>query len=478
MRAVSLVAAAAALPISANSASGQAITVGPGADFATIAEAVRSAQPGDTVRVTAGLYRERIQVTVPLTLRGEGWPVVDGGGDGHVVEVLAPLRLEGFVIRGSGDGVEEEHAGVMVRDAPGTRIEGNRLEDVFYGVYLKNSPGSLVSRNAITGKPFTPPRRGDGIRLWYSSGSGILENVVIGTRDVVIYFSDSLLVRGNVIEDGRYGLHYMYSNHNVFERNRFDGNEVGAFLMYSVGIRLRGNVFANAAGLTGMGIGLKDSDLIEASGNLIVGNVIGIHLDNSPHSLESTNRFDDNLLLANDAGVRLLPSVTGNVFEHNEFVNNGSPVIVAGGSDTGQAARNLWRANYWSEYAGFDQDGDAEGDTPFVHARLADDLIGRHPALGLFDRSPALGVLEVISRFFPLLKPEPVVVDEAPLVRGRLLSRWVAETNGPSSDPAARSRVAGSPRPAGPTTWQSAAWLLLALGAIGVLWRAAGRRGA
>ncbi|MEE9471829.1 MAG: DUF1565 domain-containing protein [Gemmatimonadota bacterium] len=144
---------------------GQPIRVGPGAKFSTIGDAVAAARAGDTVLVAPGTYSERLVIERPLTLKGEGWPVVDGEGIGHVVEVLAPLRLEGFLIRGSGDNVVEEHAGVMVREAPGTRIVGNRLEDVFFGIYLKGSPGSRVRGNRIEGKPFAPPRRGDGIRL-------------------------------------------------------------------------------------------------------------------------------------------------------------------------------------------------------------------------------------------------------------------------------------------------------------------------
>jgi nitrous oxidase accessory protein NosD len=91
---------------------GQPIRVGPGEEFSTIGAAVASAHAGDTVLVAPGTYSERLVIDRPLTLKGEGWPVVDGGGTGHVVEALAPLHLEGFVIRASGSNVEEEHAGV------------------------------------------------------------------------------------------------------------------------------------------------------------------------------------------------------------------------------------------------------------------------------------------------------------------------------------------------------------------------------
>lgn len=457
--AATIAALLAGVPSAQTPLRAQALTVGPDSDFGTIAAAVATAKAGDTVTVAAGTYAERIRIGVPLTLLGEGWPVIDGGGEGHVIEASAPVHLEGFVIRGSGSAVEKEHAGVIVRDGPGTRIVRNRLEDVFYGVYLKGSPGSLVQGNVIEGKPFELPRRGDGIRLWYSSGTRVSENVVRTTRDVVIYFSDSLLVSDNVIEDGRYGLHYMYSNHNAFERNRFDGNKVGAFLMYSADIRLSENVFANSTGVTGMGLGMKDTDAVEASENLIVGNVIGIHLDNSPRSTTDRNTFIDNLLLANGAGVRLLPSVRGNSFEGNDFVNNRSPVILAGGAGPDVATRNRWADNYWGSYAGFDQDGNGTGDTPFVHARLADELLSRYPALGLFAMSPALGVLEMVGRFFPLLQPEPILIDSSPRIDSRQLAR--------AAGPQVGSR---------PSIRQALLWITLAAATGGALWRVARRR--
>ncbi len=441
----------------------QELRVGSGERFSSISEAIALAGEGDTLVVTAGTYHERLLLERPVALVGEDWPVLDGDGGGHVIEAHASLYLRGFVIRGSGTSVDKEHAGVMIQDAP-SHIEGNRLEDVYYGIYLKNASGSVVRGNRIEGKPLPRPRRGDGIRLWYSSNSRILDNRVIGTRDVVIFFSDSLLVRGNVIERGRYGLHYMYSDHNVFERNRFDGNEVGAFLMYSADILLHENTFANSTGSTGMGLGLKDADAIRVTGNLFVGNGIGIHLDNSPSGARGRNVFTENLLLGNKAAVRLLPSVRANDFEGNDFVDNGSPVVVAGGANRGQAAHNLWARNYWSEYAGFDQNADGLGDTPFLHARLADDLLSRHPALGLFAMSPALGVLEVISRFFPFLKPEPVVVDSVPRVATKQLERWTSSGSIGSAGNAGAIQAA---------RWLAVPWLLLGAVAGGALWRVA-----
>ncbi len=407
----------------------QALRVGgPDAPFARIGDALAAAGPGDTIVVAPGAYRERLAISMPVTLLGaagpaEARPVIDGGGAGHVIEATAPLTLRGFVIRGSGVRVDAEDSGVMVRGAPAV-IEDNRIDDTLYGIYLKDAAGSTVRRNVIYGKDLPSARRGDGIRLWYSSRSTVAENEVTGVRDVVIYFSDSLSVTDNVIRDSRYGLHYMYSDDNRFERNRFEGNEVGAFIMYSKDIRLESNVFANAEGPIGMGLALKDSDRIDAIDNLIVENAIGVHLDNSPGERGATNRFSGNLVLLNGSGIRLLPSVRGNVFGENSFVANDRPVEVAGGAAREQAAQNRWGGNHWSSYAGFDSDADGVGDTPFVHARIADELLSRHPELRVFSGSPALALLDVLGRFFPLIEPEPVAVDSLPLVRGAAFDRW------------------------------------------------------
>lgn len=455
MRSARAILTAGLLAVAATPAAARTWRVGPSGPWTTIGAALERAAPGDTIRVAAGVYRERLVVRRAVVLLGEGWPVIDGGGAGHVIEALAPIELRGFVVRDSGSRVDDEDAGLMVRGGT-ARVVGNRFEDVFFGVYLKKAPDSVVADNEIRGKPFVPPRRGDGIRLWYSPGTTIEANRVVGARDLVVWFSDGLVLRGNEVVGGRYGLHYMYSNHCRIEGNRLVGNEVGAFLMYSRGLELVDN---RIEGSGDMGMGLKDADEITAVGNLFVENAVGLHLDNSPHSVGVENRLADNVFARNGAAVRLLPSVAGNRFSGNDFLDNDRPVEVAGGARTGQAEQNDWAGNHWSDYAGFDTDGDGRGDSPFVYARLADDLMSRHPALRLFAESPAFGALDLVARFFPLLAPQPVVVDSAPRLAAAATERWAAAA------PARRGSTAGR-------AGAGAVWALAAVVAAAALHRA------
>lgn len=410
-------------------AAGRTLEVGPGRAYATIGAALKDAQPADTIRVAAGTYREAIRVERAVTLLGDRWPVIDGGGRGHVVEALAPLALRGFVLRGSGSDLEAEHAGVMVRGAPAT-IVGNRMDDVLYGVYVKQAAGSRIVANRIHGKPLALARRGDGIRLWYSPDTRVIGNDVRGVRDVVAYFSDRLALDDNVVRDSRYGFHLMYCSDSRLKDNRLYDNQVGAYLMYSNRFRLAGNVFAHAAGSSGMGLGLKDGDEVVVEANLFLENAVGVHLDNSPSGPARPNRFRGNTFALNDVAVRMLPSVTGNSFHGNDFLANDTPVRVAGGARAGQVAQNDWRGNHWSGHAGFDRDGDGAGDAPYVHAHLADDLLERRPELRIFALAPALEALDGLERFFPLLRPEPVVVDPEPRIARTAARRWREERRG------------------------------------------------
>lgn len=417
----------AALLLTAQAAT---LTVGAGGRHSSVTEALRAAAEGDTVRIGPGIYHEHPVIERRIVLLGTpGATVLDGDGSGVVLTVFAPATIRDLTIRGSGTDQSQEHAGILASNADGLEIVGNRFEDVLFGIYLKECNAAVVIGNDVEGKDLPIPLRGDGIRLWYSHHGVVRGNRVHRSRDVVIWFSDSTLVQDNLVAESRYGLHYMYSNHNVFERNRFTGNHVGAFIMYSSDIVFRDNVFADARGTSGRGLGFKDADDIRAIGNTMVKNAVGISLDDSPSSDRSRNVFERNVLAYNDVGVSLLPSVKGNAFHGNDFVDNLHPVAVTGG---GTALANTWSGNHWSDYAGFDADRDGSGDTPFVFERLSDDLLARYETLKVLELSPAAAMLNVLGRVFPLLAPQPVVIDSAPR-----LAR-ATRSDGPS--PAHRAR--------------------------------------
>lgn len=389
---------------------------------ATAAEDLQSlvdaASPGDVLTLPSGTYEGNVVISKPLEIHGDGWPVIDGGGEGNVITVEAPdVVITGLVIANTGTSLEQENAGLSV-NAPRVTIVGNRFESVLFGVFLRRAVDSYVANNIIGAMDVEVARRGDGIRLWESSRTVIEGNVVDGGRDSVLWFSDDLTLRGNRVTNGRYGIHFMYSDGALVEGNHLSSNSVGGFLMYSRDLVLKDNLISDNHGPSGYGIGLKDMDGVEATGNYLIGNRVGVYLDNSPATPGLKHHFTDNVFAYNEIGTLFLPSVKGNVLVGNAFVENGEQVGVQGKGEF--HGSNVWTVgdsgNYWSDFAGYDADDDGVGDIPYQLADLFSSLTDKHPELHFFDTTPASKAIDLAGRMFPSFRPRPKVTDSAPLV--------------------------------------------------------------
>jgi nitrous oxidase accessory protein len=378
--------------------------------------AIEAAQPGDTIEVTGGAYHGNLVVDKSLTLIGHEWPVLDAEYFGTVLRVTAPdTTVRGFVLRNSGDKLLTEDSGIDI-GVPRVVIENNKLEDVLFGIYVHSGPDALLRGNEIDGKDLDIARRGDLIRIWDSNRVVIENNITRNGRDVVLWYSENLTLRGNTFADGRYGLHFMYCDDALIEGNRLTHNSVGAYLMYGRRMILRDNLLAFNRGPSGYGLGLKDMDDSIITGNRFLDNRVGAFVDGSPREIDSIGLIEGNLFAYNDIALEMLPSVRHNRIWDNSFIENEQQMVIAGG---GRLGENEWtpdgRGNFWSDYAGYDADGDGLGDLPYRSQRLLDSLLGQQPELRLFLYSPAVNAVEFAARAFPMIRPQPILEDTAPL---------------------------------------------------------------
>lgn len=389
--------------------------VASGARPQELADAISAASTGDTIRVAGGSFEGNLVIDRSVTLLGEGWPVIDGGGAGTIVEVSAPdVTIRGFVIRNSGTLLEAEDAGVSV-GADRASVIGNRIENVLFGVYMREADSCLVKDNRITGyAQLGPARQGDLVRAWYSSAVRIENNVLEHGRDLIVWFSDHSIVRGNTVSNARYGVHLMYDRDCEVSYNTFIRNSVGAYIMYSRRIVLEGNSVAYNRGASGFGVGLKDLDDSRLVNNCIVDNRVGVFIDNSPREIDSSMLFEKNMIAYNDQGILLPASVERTRVIDNSFMDNYEHVTVPGG---GRVPEVAWHGNYWSGYAGYDADGDERGDVPYRSDELFENLIGHHPKLRVFVYSPAMQALSLAASAFPVVRPQPKLVDDEPRLK-------------------------------------------------------------
>lgn len=378
---------------------------------------IASAKEGETVEVRPGVYREHLRISKPVRLVGIGRPILDGGGNGDIVRIEAPgVEVSGFVIRDTGIDLDKENAAIRVQGARAT-ITDNILQDVLFGIDLHEAPDSVVRGNRIGGKALDIARRGDGIRLWRSDRTLIENNVFHDGRDAILWYSTGVTVRGNRCVRCRYGFHLMYSDAVTIENNELSENSVGVYLMYSKVVMLRGNVLSRNRGPSGYGIGLKEVDQFTVERNLIAGNRVGVYLDGSPFTTIKPGDFHANTFACNDVGITFLPAVRGNELHGNNFVDNIEQVCVQGrGALTGNSFSKDGRGNFWTDYVGYDQDGNGIGD--FVHESqtLFENMLDKEPKLRLLLFSPAQEAVEFVGRALPAVRPEPKFTDECPLM--------------------------------------------------------------
>ncbi|MBE2194843.1 MAG: nitrous oxide reductase family maturation protein NosD [Anaerolinea sp.] len=394
------------------------LIVAPEGAYRTIEAALRDAHNGDVIEVHGGVYPAPLLIEKSVTLIGVDQPVIDGRGIGSLVLINAPgVVFQGFVVRGSGQSLPHEDTGIVIQ-APQVTVADNLLEDVLFGIYFADAAQGTAKNNVVRGKPLEESIRGDSIRVWYSNDVSLIGNEITHGRDILIWYANNIVIRQNHIHHNRYGLHFMYNKNAVVEDNRIEENAVGAYMMYSAGLTLSRNQIIHNRGASGYGIALKDMDQVRVFENTFIGNAVAIFLDNSPSLYDSHNYFSHNFIAYNDIGLTGLPSVKRNVFQHNTFLENYQQVSVQG---RGNLLGNAWSqdgiGNYWSNYVGYDRDGDGVGDMPYRAEKLFESISDNNPVLRLFTFSPASQAIDFAAAAFPSLRPDPKIIDEAPLMK-------------------------------------------------------------
>jgi nitrous oxidase accessory protein len=288
---------------------------------------------------------------------------------------------------------------------------------VLFGVYFFQAGGNIVTGNVLRGRAWMESgERGSGIHIWNSSGNTIVRNVITEMRDgMYLQNANQSFISGNRVHDLRYGLHYMFSDDNRFEDNDFYDNVAGAAIMYSSHIEFRRNSFVRNRGFSSFGILFQDSHDCVAEDNTISDNATGIFMETLSGSV-----FRRNVIAGNDIAVQAFSSAERDTFTRNNFIDNLSPFQLIG-KVTDIRWSDAGAGNYWSEYDGYDLNGDGIGDVPFKIQNLFERLEANYPRLRVYLFSPASQALAASERSFPVLEG-PRTFDPAPLMRPVLLT--------------------------------------------------------
>ena len=241
------------------------------------------------------------------------------------------------------------------------------------------------------------------MQLYNTKGAQILNNDISFVRDALyLDVSHHAVFKGNRLHHSRYGTHYMNSYYNLWEDNDTYYNRGGLALMEVRDQVVRGN---RAWGNSDHGIMLRTLQDSVIENNVVAGNNRGFFI----YDVEYI-KLNDNLIVDNTVGVHLSAGSKNNEVEGNDLIGNREQVRYVGARDERWGTQ---RGNHWSNYLGWDRDGDGMGDVPYEANDMVDRLTWRHPSVKLLLASPAVQALRLVGRQFPILRA-PSVVDPHP----------------------------------------------------------------
>ena len=392
------------------SPSARTIVVGNNQPFTSLKNALASARDKDTIFLTKGVYREgNILLTKSVTLIGIGNPVLDGEKKYEILTVSGKkITIKGITFRNSGYSAMKDYASIKVIDASDITIESNTIINAYFAIHISNTSYAVIRRNNIIGSPKSEQLTGNGIHLWKSTHALIDGNHVQGQRDGIYFEFVSLSrVQNNLSENNiRYGIHFMFSNDDVYYNNTFRTNGAGVAVMYSKKVNMESNHFIHNWGASSYGILLKDISDSRIQHNEFFKNSVALHL-------EGTSRIDiyQNLFRENGWAIKVQASCEDNNFHHNNFLNNSFDVAT-----NGTMVLNKFYNNYWNKYEGYDMNKDGVGDVPYHPVSMYSMIVEENPNSLLLLRSFMVSLLDKAERAIPVLTPENLV-DEKPMIK-------------------------------------------------------------
>jgi nitrous oxidase accessory protein len=378
--------------------------------ISSIQKAIDQSSPYDTILVHEGTYIEyNVQITKPLYIVGQDQPIIDGDHQAEIITIMSDSVLfKGFQVQNVGFSFTKDWAGIKVDNKDYSIIEDNVLLDTYFGIYLKKSNHTILKNNRLKSKAENEVNSGNGIHLWYCEDILIENNQISGHRDGIYFeFVESSKIINNVSEGNiRYGLHFMFSNHDDYIGNVFKNNGTGVAVMFSDHIIMKNNRFVDNWGSTNYGLLFKEIYDGELSGNLFQNNTIGIFADGSNRIKILKNEFR-----GNGWAMNIFSSCMDNEIAYNNFISNTFDLTTNGKRNT-----NDFHDNFWDQYSGYDLDKDGIGDVPHRPVRLFSYLISRVPESIILLRSFFIDMLNIAEKVAPVLTPQSLT-DERPRMK-------------------------------------------------------------
>ena len=390
--------------------SANTIHVGAKQMYKTVSSGLMVAVAGDTVLVDAGYYREKnLIIRKSILLKGINYPVLDGEKKYEIISIKANATVvDGFRIVHSGISSLEDLSGIKIYDSKNVIIKNNILEDTFFGIYIQYGINCTIENNQLIASSKEEQQSGNGIHCWKSDSMRIIGNTITGHRDG-IYFEfvkNSIIWRNTSIKNIRYGLHFMFSNDDMYVSNIFSNNGSGVSVMFSNRIKMFSNYFEENWGDAAHGILLKEISDGYMQGNHFSKNTSAIFMEGANRIYITRNTFENN-----GWALKIQASCMDVVLSNNNFIGNTFDI-----GTNGSLVLNKFNNNYWDKYEGYDLDRDKVGDIPYRPVSMYSMIVEKYPPAMILFRSFITSLLDKTEKILPSLTPENLK-DNSPLMK-------------------------------------------------------------
>lgn len=390
---------------------GKDIIVCKDCEIKSIKEAIVLSVNGDRIIIKKGNYTENnIVISKQVEIIGENNPVIDleYKNQGFLIQSDF-VKITGLEIRNIEVSYMEDLSAVKIDNSDHCIIENNIIRDSFFAIILAKADHCLIKNNKISGQAKTETSSGNGIHLWKCSDITMEYNETSGHRDgFYLEFVNKGTMKENYSHNNlRYGLHFMFSDSNVYRENLFRENGAGVAVMYSRNIEMLNNKFEDNWGTASYGLLLKDITRSLIKGNTFFKNTTAIYMEGSDKINVENNEFNNN-----GWATKILGNCMENKFTGNNYLNNTFDV-----SSNSSRNGNFYSGNYWDKYDGYDLDKNGTGDVPYRPVSLYSMIVEKVPESVILLRSFIVELIDVTEKAMPVIIPETLIDDNPEMKR-------------------------------------------------------------
>lgn len=379
---------------------GTVLRVGEKQTYTSIEQALKNSHSGDSIIIESGSYTEtNLLIKHPVHLIGIDFPSIENQQQKEIITIESDsVSITGLLLKNVKVSYINDFAAIKVNRQKHVVISNNRLENTFFGIYLKQSKNCIIQNNHIKGDAKNEMSSGNAIHLWYCKKIKVIGNQAKNHRDgIYLEFVDNSIVQNNIVENNiRYGLHFMFSDHDEYRGNIFRSNGAGVAVMFSKFIKMQDNQFEFNWGSASYGLLLKDITDSEIINNIFKQNTIGIYMEGSNRINIHKNDFNNN-----GWAMKIYGSSMYNKINQNNFLNNSFELGVTGKSDS-----NDFNGNFWSSHTGYDLDKNGIADIPYRPVKLFSLIISKIPSTSILMRSLLIDIIDFAEKVNPVLTPD------------------------------------------------------------------------